>query len=408
MTELDTNSIRKEFPILNQTIRGKRLCYLDNAATTQKPQFVIQKISDCLTNEYAAVSRGVHYLSQNISAKYEAVREQVAKFINAKNPREIIFTSGTTAGLNLLAYSLSELLLKNDGAILITAMEHHANLIPWQMAAKRYGRQLRVLPITANGELDLTNFEKLLDGVKIFACTHSSNLLGTINDIKELNRIAKSYGAITVFDGAQAIAHNRVDVQEINCDFYVFSGHKIYAPTGVGVLYGLGELLEQMPPFLTGGAMISTVSFENTEFAQYPQKFEAGTPPVIEVIGLGAALEWIEKHGGVEKFAAYKNALRAEFEAELNKLDGITIHGKSQNKTALTSWTMNGIHPHDVGTILDDCGIAVRVGHHCAEPLTKLLQVPATIRASFAIYNNSEDIKQLIEGIKTVQRFFNC
>ena len=397
--------MRHEFPILAQTIHGQPLTYLDNAASTQKPLAVIEAMDHCYRHEYSNIHRGVHTLSQRLSARYDAVREKTARFLNAARPEEIVFTKSTTEGLNLLASSLGELVLKPGDKILLTALEHHANIVPWQRACQRFGAELIVLPINDAGELDTTYFSDYLDGVKIFSATLVSNALGTINDLAPLIAEAKARGIHTIVDAAQAVAHLPCDVQALGCDFLVFSAHKIYGPTGVGVLYGRHDLLDAMPPYQTGGDMILSVSFEHTHYAAAPQKFEAGTPPIVEVIGLGAALDWVTDKG-LANLAAHEETLRQAAEQALTALPGLRIIGTARHKAAVISFTLDGIHPHDAGTVLDQHGVAVRVGQHCAEPVMRRFGVPATIRASFAAYNNHDDIERLVAAVQATQQLF--
>lgn len=399
------NNWTQDFPILARQIHGKRLAYLDNAASTQKPQAVIDAMTHCMAQDYSNIHRGVHYLSQQLTLACERVREQTARFINAARTEEIVFTKGTTDGLNLLASSLGQLVLNRGDKVLITAMEHHANIVPWQIACQRFGAELAVVPMDDNGELIVDDFAHLLDGVKIFSIAQVSNALGTINDIAPLLAQAKARGIVTIVDGAQAIAHLPVDVQALDCDFYVFSGHKIYGPTGIGILYGRHEWLEKMPPYQGGGDMILSVSFAKTTYAPPPAKFEAGTPPIVEIIGLGEALAWVEKQS-VSALAAHEDSLRIAAETELKKLDGLRIIGTAAHKAAVISFTLDGIHPHDAGTIMDSFGVAVRVGHHCAEPVMQRFSVPATIRASFAAYNTAQDVAQLVDSVKQTQALF--
>ena len=397
--------MRHEFPILAQTIHGQPLTYLDNAASTQKPLAVIEAMDHCYRHEYSNIHRGVHTLSQHLSARYDAVREKVARFLNAARPEEIVFTKSTTEGLNLLASSLGELVLKPGDKILLTALEHHANIVPWQRACQRFGAELVVLPINDAGELDSSDFARYLDGVKIFSAALVSNALGTINDLAPLIAEAKARGIHTIVDAAQAVAHLPCDVQTLGCDFLVFSAHKIYGPTGIGVLYGRYDLLDAMPPYQTGGDMILSVSFERTLYAAPPAKFEAGTPPIVEAIGLGAALDWINDKG-VARLGAYEETLRAAAEQALSELPGLRLIGTAPHKAAVISFTLDGIHPHDAGTVLDQHGVAVRVGQHCAEPVMRRFGIPATIRASFAAYNNHDDIGRLVAAVQATQQLF--
>ncbi len=397
--------MKNEFPVFSRSINGKPLTYLDNAASTQKPLAVIEAMDDCYRYHYSNIHRGVHHLSQQLSARYDAVRAQVARFINAARAEEIIFTKGTTEALNLLASSLGELVLKPGDRVLLTALEHHANIVPWQRACQRFGAELAVIPIDDNGALDTTNLDDLLDGVKIFSAALVSNALGSINDLAPLIARAKARGIITVVDAAQAVAHMPVDVQALGCDFLAFSAHKLYGPTGIGILYGRYDLLDAMPPYQSGGDMILSVSFERTLYAAPPAKFEAGTPPIVEVIGLGAALDWLASKG-VAKLGAYEETLRAAAEAALRELPGLRIIGTAPHKAAVISFTLDGIHPHDAGTVLDQHGVAVRVGQHCAEPVMRRFGVPATIRASFAAYNDHDDIDRLVAAVRATQELF--
>lgn len=397
--------MKNEFPVFDQPVNGKPLTYLDNAASTQKPRAVIDAMNDCYRHHYSNIHRGVHYLSQQLSARYDAVRAQVARFINAPRAEEIIFTKGTTEALNLLASSLGELVLKPGDRVLLTALEHHANIVPWQRACQRFGADLVVVPIDDDGALDSSNFDELLDGVKIFSAALVSNALGSINDLAPLIARAKARGIITIVDAAQAVAHMPLDVQALGCDFLAFSAHKHYGPTGVGVLYGRYDLLDAMPPYQSGGDMILSVSFERTLYAAPPAKFEAGTPPIVEVIGLGAALDWLAAKG-VANLGAYEETLRVAAEAALRELPGLRIIGTAPHKAAVISFTLDGIHPHDAGTVLDQHGVAVRVGQHCAEPVMRRFGVPATIRASFAAYNDHDDIDRLVAAVRATQELF--
>ena len=397
--------MKHEFPIFSRTIHGKPLTYLDNAASTQKPLAVIEAMDDCYRHHYSNIHRGVHYLSQQLSARYDAVRAQVARFVNAARAEEIIYTKSTTEALNLLASSLGELVLKPGDRVLLTALEHHANIVPWQRACQRFGAELAVIPIDDNGALDTSHFDELLDGVKIFSAALVSNALGSINDLAPLIARAKARGIITIVDAAQAVAHMPVDVQALGCDFLAFSAHKLYGPTGIGVLYGKYDLLDAMPPYQSGGDMILSVSFERTLYAAPPAKFEAGTPPIVEVIGLGVALDWLTAKG-VAKLGAYEETLRVAAEAALRELPGLRIIGTAPHKAAVISFTLDGIHPHDAGTVLDQHGVAVRVGQHCAEPVMRRFGVPATIRASFAAYNDHDDIDRLVAAVRATQELF--
>ena len=397
--------MKNEFPIFSRTIHGKPLTYLDNAASTQKPLAVIEAMDDCYRHHYSNIHRGVHHLSQQLSARYDAVRAQVARFVNASRAEEIIFTKGTTEALNLLASSLGELVLKPGDRVLLTALEHHANIVPWQRACQRFGAELAVIPINDDGALDTTNLDDLLDGVKIFSAALVSNALGTINDLAPLIARAKARGIITVVDAAQAVAHMPVDVQALGCDFLAYSAHKLYGPTGIGILYGRYDLLDAMPPYQSGGDMILSVSFERTLYAAPPAKFEAGTPPIVEAIGLGAALDWLAAKD-VANLGAHEETLRAAAEQALSELPGLRLIGTAPHKAAVISFTLDGIHPHDAGTVLDQHGVAVRVGQHCAEPVMRRFGVPATIRASFAAYNDPDDIARLVAAVRATQELF--
>ena len=397
--------MKNEFPIFDQPVNGKPLTYLDNAASTQKPLAVIEAMNDCYRHHYSNIHRGVHYLSQQLSARYDAVRAQIARFINAARPEEIIYTKGTTEALNLLASSLGELVLKPGDRVLLTALEHHANIVPWQRTCQRFGADLVVLPIDDDGALDTSHFDDLLDGVKIFSAALVSNALGSINDLAPLIARAKARGIITIVDAAQAVAHMPLDVQALGCDFLAFSAHKLYGPTGIGILYGKYDLLDAMPPYQSGGDMILSVSFERTLYAAPPAKFEAGTPPIVEVIGLGAALDWLASKG-VANLGAHEETLRAAAEQALSELPGLRLIGTAPHKAAVISFTLDGIHPHDAGTVLDQHGVAVRVGQHCAEPVMRRFGVPATIRASFAAYNDHDDIDRLVAAVRATQELF--
>ena len=397
--------MKHEFPLFSRTIHGKPLTYLDNAASTQKPLAVIEAMNDCYRHHYSNIHRGVHQLSQQLSARYDAVRAQAARFVNAARAEEIIFTKGTTEALNLLASSLGELVLKPGDRVLLTALEHHANIVPWQRACQRFGAELAVIPINDDGALDTSHFDDLLDGVKIFSVALVSNALGSINDLAPLIARAKARGIITVVDAAQAVAHMPVDVQALGCDFLAYSAHKLYGPTGIGILYGRYDLLDAMPPYQSGGDMILSVSFERTLYAAPPAKFEAGTPPIVEAIGLGAALDWINDKG-VARLGAYEETLRAAAEQALSELPGLRLIGTAPHKAAVISFTLDGIHPHDAGTVLDQHGVAVRVGQHCAEPVMRRFGVPATIRASFAAYNDHDDIARLVAAVRATQELF--
>lgn len=405
--EPDVAGIRIEFPILSQKIHGKRLVYLDNAASVQKPQAVLDAITGCYSTYYANIHRGVHLLSERSTAAYEGAREKVRAFLNAASGHEIIFTRGTTESINLVASSFGGSRFQSGDEILITGMEHHSNIVPWQLLCERTGAILKVVPFTDAGELLLDEYERLLDSgrVKLVAFVHVSNALGTINPAKTLIDLAHARNIPVLVDGAQAVAHLPVDVQALDCDFYAFSSHKIYGPSGVGVLYGKQALLEAMPPYQGGGDMIRLVTFEKTEYADLPNKFEAGTPNIAGVIGLGAALDWLNRVG-LETVAAHEHALLDYATAKLAEIPGLSIMGTARDKAALVAFTMQGIHPHDIGTILDREGIAIRAGHHCAQPVMQRYGVPATARASFAAYNSREEVDTLVKALWKVKELF--
>ena len=401
--ELDIESIRAEFPILQSKVHGKPLVYLDNAATSQKPRFVLHAIADYYEKENANIHRGVHYLSEKATADYENVRTQVQKFLNAEKSSEIIFIRGTTEGVNLVAQTYGR---KNVGAgdeILITAIEHHSNIVPWQMLCEEKGAKLRVAPINDRGELLMDEFQKALGPrTKIVAITHVSNALGTVNPVKRMVEMAHARNIPVLVDGAQAVPHLAVDVQALDCDFYAFSGHKVYGPTGIGVLYGKAKLLEAMPPYQGGGDMISSVTFEKTTYNKLPYKFEAGTPDIAGVIGLGAALEWVADVG-LDAIAAHEHDLLTYATEKVSAIPGVRVIGTAVEKAGVLSFVLEDIHPHDVGTILDQEGIAIRTGHHCSQPVMDRFCIPATARASFAIYNTRADIDALANGIQRVR-----
>ncbi len=394
---MDVNEIRRQFPVLDQQVYGKPLVYLDNAATTQKPLCVIERERDYYLHENCNIHRGVHYLSQMATEAYEHARQTVARFINAKEAHEIVFTRGTTESLNLLATSFS--VFRSPFSVLITAMEHHSNLVPWQQMVQRCGGQLLVAPMDDNGVLDLQAYEDLLkQGPQIVAMAHVSNTLGTVNPVKEMIRLAHQYGAVTVVDGAQSIAHLPIDVQDLDCDFFVFSGHKMYAPMGIGGLYGKTELLEQMPPYQFGGEMVDTVSFEKTTFNKLPFKFEAGTPNVGAALGLETAIQFLE-HLDRKAVEEHENQLVKTTMEKLSAIEGMRFIGKAPEHSGLVSFIIDGIHPYDLGTIIDKMGVAVRTGHHCAEPVMTRFGIPGTVRASFALYNTLEEVDVLVKAV---------
>src|SRR5437867_1179247 len=406
-TAYDLERIRRDFPILHRTIRGgKKLVYLDNAATTQKPQAVIDRIVRYYTEENSNVHRGVHYLSEVATAAYESARTTVRRFINARDEKEIVFTRGTTESINLVASSWGRPNLRPGDEVLITAIEHHSNIVPWQLLCEEKNAILRVVPVNDAGELILDEFAKLLTPrTKIVAFGHASNALGTINPIKRMIAMAHANGSIVVVDGAQGVPHLTVDVQDLDCDFYAFSGHKVYGPTGIGVLYGKQALLDAMPPYQGGGDMILSVSFEKTTYNALPYKFEAGTPNIAGVIGLASALDYVSSIG-LKNIAAHEQDLLHYATSRLNEIDGLRIIGTAAEKASVISFTLEGVHPHDIGTILDQEGIAVRTGHHCAQPLMMRFNVPATGRASFGLYNSREEADALIAGLHKVVEVF--
>ncbi|MBR4146855.1 MAG: cysteine desulfurase [Bacteroidales bacterium] len=396
---MDVNEIRKQFPVLDQLVYGKPLVYLDNAATTQKPLCVIERERDYYLHENCNIHRGVHYLSQMATEAYEHARQTVARFINAPEAHEIVFTRGTTESLNLLATSLSTLNSQLSTKVLVTAMEHHSNLVPWQQMVQRQGGELLVAPMDDNGVLDLHAYEaQLKQGPQIVAMTHVSNTLGTVNPIKEMIRLAHQHGALVVVDGAQSMAHLPIDVQDLDCDFFVFSGHKMYAPMGIGGLYGKTELLEKMPPYQFGGEMVDTVSFEKTTFNKLPFKFEAGTPNVGAALGLETAIQFIESFDRQE-VTKHEDALVAATIEGLSKIEGMRFIGEAPERSGLVSFIIDGIHPYDLGTIIDKMGVAVRTGHHCAEPVMTRFGIPGTVRASFAMYNTLEEVDVLVKAV---------
>jgi cysteine desulfurase/selenocysteine lyase len=398
--------VRSDFPILKQKINGHPLAYLDNAATTQKPQVVIDALKHFYENDNANVHRGLHALSLRASKKYDDARATVANFIHANDPSEIIFTRNATEGINLVAQTYGKNHLPRNTEILITAMEHHSNIVPWQLICEQTGATLKVAPINDAGELDMQAFAQLLsEKTKLVAVAHVSNALGTINPIKKIITMAHEKGAAVLIDGAQAAAHVPIDVRDLDCDFYVFSGHKVYGPTGIGVLYAKKELLDKMPPYQAGGDMICEVSFEKTTYAHAPSKFEAGTQNIAGAIGLVAALEYI-KSIGIETIAAHERALLEYATEKLSKLPGVRLYGTAADKAAILSFTVENVHPHDLGTVLDRRGIALRAGHLCTMPLMKRLAVESLTRASFAPYNTREEIDRLLEGIISAQETF--
>lgn len=403
---LDVQKIRNDFPVLSRKVNGKPLVYLDNAATTQKPKSVIDRLQKFYTEEYATVHRGVYSMSQESTWEQDQVREKARQFLNAKEVSEIIFVRGTTEAINLVAASYGRKFLKAGDEIIISALEHHANIVPWQMIRDEKGIVLKVIPANDRGELVLEEYKKLLTPkTKLVAFNHVSNALGTINPVKEMTALAHQAGAVVLVDGAQAAAHQKVDVRDLDCDFYAFSGHKIYGPTGVGVLYGKAKLLEAMDPYQTGGEMIKQVTFEKTTFAPLPLKFEAGTPSFAEIIGLGPALDYVQSLG-FDKIQAYEHELLLEATEKLDQVKGLKIIGTAKEKAAVVSFIFEDIHPHDIGTILDQEGIAIRTGNHCAQPVMQRYGVAATARASFSFYNTKEEIDVLVKALAKIREIF--
>ena len=403
----DPARVREDFPILSTMVRDKPLCYLDNAASSQKPKAVIDRVSRYYSSENANIHRGVHYLGELATDAYHGARKILANFLNAPSEKQVIYTQGTTQSINLVANSWGRKFLKEGDEILITAMEHHANIVPWQMVAEQTGAELKVVPINDTSELDLEELEKLLtERTKMFAFCHVSNSLGTINPAKELIAKAKALGISTLLDGAQGAPHFGADVQDLDCDFYCFSGHKIYGPTGIGVLYGKAEVLEQMPPYQGGGDMIQRVTFEKSTYKGLPERFEAGTPNIAGAAGLGAAIEYVQQFDPAE-IQAHETKLVEYAIEKLSGIKGIALYTRAKDRAGVASFTLDGIHPHDIATILDREGVAIRAGNHCTQPLMKLLGVPATARASFAIYNTLEEVDTLVSAIIKTQKLFS-
>lgn len=402
----DIETIRNDFPILHQQVNKRPLVYFDNAATTQKPVAVTEALADYYNRYNSNIHRGVHYLSQIATEAFERTRQNIQAFINAKEAHEIIFTRGTTESINLVASSFCRKFVGKGDEIIVSEMEHHSNIVPWQMACEEREAVLKVIPFDEHGILMMENLEKLITPqTRLIAVTHVSNALGTINPIKQIIDLAHAKGVKVLIDGAQAISHLSVDVQALDCDFYCFSGHKLYAPMGIGVLYGKEELLNQMPPYQGGGEMIKEVTFAQTTYNELPYKFEAGTPSVGDVIGLDVAVKYVQKLG-MENIAKYEDDLLQYCTRELLKIEGISIIGTAQHKTSVVSFMIKNIHPYDAGTIIDKLGIAVRTGHHCAQPVMDHFKIPGTIRASFAFYNTKEEIDRLIVAVKQVKEMF--
>jgi cysteine desulfurase/selenocysteine lyase len=405
-THFDVERIRADFPILNLIVSGKPLVYLDNAASSQMPQDVIDTIMRYQTHEHANIHRAVHYLSELATKEYEAARVKIQHFLNAKESREIIFTRGTTEAINLVMHGYGRAFISKGDEIIISALEHHSNIVPWQMLAQEKGAVLRIIPMNDAGELLIDEYEALFNAkTKFVALMHVSNALGTINPVKSMVAFAHKHGVPVLLDGAQAAPHQTIDVQDLDCDFYAFSGHKLCGPTGVGVLYGKAKMLEKMQPYQGGGDMILSVTFEKTTYNVIPYKFEAGTPPIMAAIALGAAIDYLTNIG-LASIEAYEKELLDYATQQISTIAGVRILGTAKKKAAVLSFEMKGVHPHDVGTILNDEGIAIRTGHHCAQPVMLRLNVPATARASFAFYNTKSEIDKLIVGIKKVQEMF--
>jgi len=403
----DVEKVRGDFPILAQKVHGKPLVYLDNAATTQKPTSVLNSLMRFYLTECSNIHRGVHQLSEAATQEYEKAREAVRRYVNAGSCAEIIFVRSATEGINLVAQTFGRTRVNAGDEILISAMEHHSNIVPWQMLCQEKGATLRIVPINEAGELIFEAFEKLLGPrTRLVAVAHVSNSLGTVNPVDRIIEAAHKRNIPVLLDGAQAIQHLPVDVSDLDCDFYAFSGHKIYGPTGVGVLYGKSELLEAMPPYQGGGDMIASVTFEKTIYNKLPYKFEAGTPHIAGVIGLGAAIDYVSRLG-LEKIAAYEHELLSYATEAIVRMPGIRVIGTAANKASVLSFTLEGVHPHDIGTILDQEGIAIRTGHHCAQPVMEFFGVPATARASLAFYNTRDEIDALIAGIRKVKEVFS-
>jgi cysteine desulfurase/selenocysteine lyase len=407
MANWDLQALRSDFPILGSSVNGRPLVYLDNAATSQKPSQVLEAVDRYYREQNGNIHRGVHYLSQVATDAYDRARENVARFIGAPSPRDIVFVRGATEGINLVAHGLAKCWLKAGDEILLTRMEHHANIVPWQQAAEQSGSRVVVADVTPSGEIDLEDFaQKIGPRTKVVSFVHASNALGTINPAREMIRMAHEAGAVVLLDGCQSVPHFRVDVSVLDCDFFVFSGHKVCGPTGIGVLYGKQEWLERLPVYQTGGDMIGRVSFEQgTTFREAPEKFEAGTPDIAGAIGLGAAVDYLDATG-FDAIEEAEQKLRDHVAPRLREIHGLKIYGDVEAKVPVLSFTMDGIHPHDIGTILDTDGIAVRAGHHCAQPLMKHYGIPGTARASFAFYNTTEEADALVASLRKISKMF--
>jgi cysteine desulfurase/selenocysteine lyase len=404
---MNVEQIRRDFPILSQTIRGKPFVFLDSAASAQKPRAVIDAMRNAMETQYANVHRGLHWMSERTTDAYEAARDASATLMNAASRDEIVFVRNSTEAINLVAHSFGRHMLKPGQAVLISGMEHHSNIVPWQMLRDAHGTELRVAPITDSGELDMTAFEALLsDGkVGLVAITHMSNVLGTITPAERIVRLAHAHGAKVLFDGSQAIVHRAIDVQALDCDFYAWTGHKLYGPTGIGVLWGRAELLEQMPPFLGGGDMIASVTYEKSTWARVPHKFEAGTPAILEGIGLKAAIDYVQAIG-YPAMADHEASLTEHALARLSRIEGLRILGQAQDRGGVVAFSLDKAHAHDIATLLDRQGVAVRAGHHCAEPLMHRFGLDSTARASFGIYTTHDEIDVLADSLVRVREFF--
>ncbi len=403
---LDIKKIRSDFPILHQMVHDAPLVYFDNGATTQKPEVVMERIQQYYENENANVHRGVHYLSQEATNRHEEARETVRSFINAADTREIIFTKGTTESINLVAAGFAKKFLSEGDEVIVSEMEHHANIVPWQMACEERAAKLRVIPVLDDGSLDMESFKKLLSPkTKMVAVAHISNVMGIVNPVREIVELAHQNGSPVLIDGAQGISHTAVDVQKLDCDFYVFSGHKLFGPMGIGVLYGKKEMLEKLPPYQTGGEMIDEVSFEKTTFNELPFRFEAGTPNVAGALGLAAAIDYVTGLG-MDNIEAYEHELLKYATQKLSQIEGLKIVGTHEQKTSVISFVFEDIHHYDAGTILDQLGIAVRTGNHCAQPLMKRFGISGTIRAAFAFYNTKEEIDILVKALERIRSMF--
>lgn len=399
-SSIDLSAIRKDFPILEREMRGKPMIFLDSAASSQKPEAVVGAMDHYYHHLHANVHRGVYQLSQEATDAYEKARHLVTRFINAPSDKEVLFVRGTTEGINLVASSFGRKFFKEGDEVIISAMEHHSNIVPWQLICEQTGAQLKVIPVSEEGELDMEAYANMLsEKTKLVAVVHVSNTLGTINPVEQIIELAHAQDVPVLLDGAQAIPHLKIDVQELDVDFYTFSGHKMFGPTGIGILYGKEKWLNAMPPYQGGGEMIETVSFEKTTFNELPHKFEAGTPDIAGAVGLGAAVEYMESLGH-EAISQHEHELLVYGTEELKKIEGIRLIGTAKDKASVISFLLEGAHPYDVGTILDQMGIAVRTGHHCTQPLMDRLGIPGTVRASFAVYNTKEDIDRLVEGVK--------